>query len=56
MDFKVNSCYSNYSIDVAVAGITIREDRSKQVDLLKPYYHSELLAGKSGVDSDITGC
>ncbi|HHV65171.1 MAG TPA: basic amino acid ABC transporter substrate-binding protein [Peptococcaceae bacterium] len=42
------------SIDVAVAGITIREDRAKQVDFSKPYYHSGITL-LVRADSDITG-
>lgn len=53
MDFQglIPAIQTN-SIDVAVAGITIREDRAKQVDFAKPYYHSGMTLLVSA-DSDI---
>jgi len=55
MDFQglIPAIQTN-SIDVAVAGITIREDRAKQVDFSKPYYHSGITL-LVRADSDIQG-
>jgi len=55
MDFQglIPAIQTN-SIDVAVAGITIREDRAKQVDFSKPYYHSGITL-LVRADSDIKG-
>jgi len=55
MDFQglIPALQTN-SIDVAVAGITIREDRAKQVNFSKPYYHSGITL-LVRADSDIQG-
>lgn len=43
------------SFDIAIAGITITEDRAEVVDFTSPYYKSGLRIGVPVDDTDITG-